>query len=177
METDSLGTAIAAILGAVVLFQGRRLFWLFVGLVGFVFCFEWAPSWLPPMSDTALLGVATGVGVIGAALAVFLQYILVALAGLLVGAILGADLAPLLGLPAGAGWVSVGGALAGCVLALALLDWGLIVLSAGIGAMTVSQALGALFEAGHDGQWLLGAGLWVLGIAFQAHQLGRKSRG
>ena len=172
METSSLVTLIEVVTGAVVLFYGRQLFWLFVGLVGFVLCFEWAPHVVAGVSQGELLVVSILVGAAGAVLAIFLQYFLVALAGLAVGASVGADIGPLLGMPSG--WlVPIIGAVIGGMLGLLLLDWGLIVLSSLIGAGILAESL----PTGPDLRIAVGVALLVLGMAHQAYQLGRRSGG
>ena len=172
METSSLAILIEGVAGAVVLFYGRQLFWLFVGLVGFVLCFEWAPQLGAGLSQGGLLVVSILVGIAGAVLAIFLQYFVVALAGLAVGASVGGETGVLLGMPSG--WLApVVGAVIGGVLALALLDWGLIVLSSLAGAAILAESL----PLGPDLQVAIGVGLLVLGMAHQAYQLGRRPRG
>jgi hypothetical protein len=176
METTNLGSLITAVVGVLVLFYGRRLFWLFVGLVGFVVCFEWAPQLVPGLSPAAQWVVSLLVGVVGAVLATFVQYFLVALAGLFVGASVGADVGAFLGLTGGDWLAPVAGAGVGAILALALLDWGLIILSSVVGATVVAQALETALQVGQDLEIGIGVGLLVLGVASQAHQLGKGSR-
>jgi hypothetical protein len=172
VETSSLAILIEGVAGAVVLFYGRQLFWLFVGLVGFVFCFEWAPHLMAGVSQGGLLVISILVGVAGAVLAIFLQYFVVALAGLAVGASVGGDIAALLGMPSG--WLApVVGAVIGGILALALLDWGLVLLSSLVGAGVLAE----LLPVGPDLQIAVGVGLLVLGMAHQAYQLGRRPSG
>ena len=78
-------SSINILVGAALVFFGRRLFWLFVAGVGFVVGMMLATDWLG--SDAGLLNflIALGVGVIGALLSVFLQRMAFALAGFLSG--------------------------------------------------------------------------------------------
>ncbi len=70
--------------GAILLAGGRRLYWLLVGLVGFVLGFALAgellegPPWL-------ILGAGLVAGLVASVLAVFFQKIVLAAAGFLIG--------------------------------------------------------------------------------------------
>ena len=67
---------LALLAGLVLLVAGRRLFWLFVGLVGFITVYRWfEPHWL-----LALLA-----GLVGIVLAIFLQRLAIAVAGFFAG--------------------------------------------------------------------------------------------
>jgi hypothetical protein len=134
------------ILGLLLLLLGRRLFWLFVGIAGFVTGVEAAPYILPHQTEPFMLVVALVLGVIGALLAIFLQKVAIALAGFVVGGYLAMALAaPLLG---GAGiqypgaWLCflIGGIL-GAILLFVFFNWALIVLSSMHGAHLILRAL------------------------------------
>ena len=134
------------ILGLLLLLLGRRLFWLFVAVAGFVAGVEAAPYVLPHQSELSVLIVALVLGVIGALLAVFLQKVAIALGGFVAGGYLAIVLcAPLLG---GAGiaypgaWLCflIGGIL-GAILLFIFFNWALIILSSVHGAHMILQAL------------------------------------
>ena len=62
---------LALLAGIVLLVAGRRLFWLFVGLVGFFAVYRWfAPHRLAPASGRWLLALLAGA--VGILLAIFL---------------------------------------------------------------------------------------------------------
>jgi len=126
------------VVGLALLFAGRRLFWLFVAAVGFVAGLDLAtPIAETEPTATALL-IALFAGAIGAALALLLQPLAVAVAGFAAGALLGESL----GVPhAGEGLllILVGG-LVGAVVMVMVFDWGLIVLSSVFGAQLVVTA-------------------------------------
>jgi hypothetical protein len=133
---------LALLAGIVLLVAGRRLFWLFVGLVGFFAVYRWfAPYRLGPASGRFLLAVLAGV--VGILLAIFLQRVAIALAGFFAG---GSFAVHLLGLHLGQ---ARGGALlvfliAGvlaAILAVALFDLALVVLSSLAGADLIVEAL------------------------------------
>ncbi len=89
------------VLGLLLLLLGRRLFWLFVAVAGFVVGVQAAPYILPHQSELFLLGIALVLGVIGALLAIFLQKVAIALGGFVAGGYIAMVLAaPLLEAPA-----------------------------------------------------------------------------
>src|SRR6516164_4337637 len=75
------------VIAVVLLLFGRRLFWLFVGCIGFIVGFNYAtqifqghdqPGWVP-------LVVAVVIGLVAAILSIFLQRLVVAIAGFFAG--------------------------------------------------------------------------------------------
>jgi hypothetical protein len=150
--------------GAVLLFLGRRLFWLFVGIVGFYLGFEVARSLAAEQPGWLLYAIAIGAGLIGAVLAMLVQRVGFALGGFYAGgyvALLAAErFAPgTIGVAA----FLVGGVI-GAVLAVLLMDWAIIVLACLAGAALIVPALGLQPLASA----LVYAGLVAVGIAVQA---------
>lgn len=139
-----LTPALAAVVGIVLLVAGRRLFWLAVGAAGFLFALALVLRYLDPESLWLLLGVALVAGVAGAVLAVLLQRLAVALAGFLLGG--WAGLALWIELGGGEGPMALLAALAvGVVAALiagALFEFALVAISALLGAVLVTAAVG-----------------------------------
>src|SRR5712671_6195228 len=76
---------IGALIGVVILFFGRKLFWLCVAAVGFAAGVEFAPHLMHEPTPVLQLCVAVVFGFIGALLAMFLQKIAIAVAGFLAG--------------------------------------------------------------------------------------------
>src|SRR6202040_2527735 len=76
---------ISALIGAVILLFGRKLFWLFVAAVGFAAGVEFAPHLIHEPSPLLALTLALVLGFVGALLAIFLQKIAIAVAGFLAG--------------------------------------------------------------------------------------------
>src|SRR5881396_4443459 len=76
---------LSVLIGAVILFFGRKLFWLCVAAVGFVAGVELAPHLVNEPSPLLLLTVAIVLGLIGALLALFLQKVAIAVFGFLAG--------------------------------------------------------------------------------------------
>jgi hypothetical protein len=67
---------VGVLVGVAVLLLGRRLFWLFVGAIGFVFGAQIAAQFThQPASSPVVLLVAIAFGIIGALLAIMLQKI------------------------------------------------------------------------------------------------------
>src|SRR6266567_3300989 len=77
--------AVGALIGIVVLFFGRKLFWLCVAAVGFLAGIELAPHLVNEPSPLLQLAVAVVLGLLGALLAFLLQKIAIAVVGFLAG--------------------------------------------------------------------------------------------
>ncbi len=167
---------VGALIGAVTLLFGRKLFWLCVAAVGFAAGVEIAPHLVHEPSPLLALAVALVLGLIGALLALFLQKVAIAVLGFLAGG-------KLAGAIAAAFFVHYAqystiiflvGGLIGAILLLALFDWALIVVSSLIGAhLIVYQSAIALPQSGSI---IVFIGLAVLGVLVQAASL-RRSRG
>jgi hypothetical protein len=148
-----------------LLLLGRRLFWLFVALVGFGAGLLLAPYLLPEAPDWLVLVVALALGLAGALLAVFLQRAAIAIAGLLAGAFVGSTLASAI---AGDGntimWVgTIVGAILGAILLSTVFDWGLIGLSSLVGASMIVESLSLTGGTA----WTATIVLFLVGVAFQ----------
>lgn len=138
-----MNSALALIIGAVLLFFGRKLFWLFVGVAGFLAGMDIAGRFVSG-PDAAKLIIALLIGIIGAFLAVIFYRVAVAIAGFFIGGYLAIEIASYLGLsvPQSLWWIPylIGG-IVGAVLILLLLDWALIVLSSFAGASMIVHAI------------------------------------
>jgi hypothetical protein len=152
--------------GLVLLLLGRRLFWLFVGVVGFLAGMRFGAQLGEGQPQLVILAIAIGIGLLAALLAIVLQRVAVALAGGLAGGMLAMRIAAMLGANnESLGWVFfVVGALLAAILVSAVFDWALIILSALIGASLVSEALP--FEP--VGQLISMVVLFLLGALAQA---------
>jgi hypothetical protein len=159
-------TVINILLGAALLFFGRRLFWLFVAGVGFVAGVMLATAILGSEPQWLAVLIGLGVGLIGALLSVFLQELVVAVAGFLAGAYLFYTVAFALGFGSFAWLAFLVGGVIGTLLVLALFDWALIGLSALIGATLIVQNLALERTL----SVLAFVGLAAFGIVVQARQ-------
>jgi hypothetical protein len=158
------------LLGVILLILGRRLFWLLVGVVGFVVGLNLVPLLVTDQPAWTILLLALLAGLVGSVLAVFLQRLMVALAGFLAA---GYVLIQLLGYfqvdPGNITWLVflVGGTF-GAVLAYTTFDWALVILSSLTGAALLVEGLTRLvpgFEATLSGLIILI--LFIVGIAIQ----------
>jgi hypothetical protein len=130
-------------IGVLLLLLGRKLFWLFVGVVGFLSGIQFASQSLPADSRIIVLAIALALGLLGAILAIFVQHVVVIVAGFLAGGHLVIRVLTVYNWPSDQYlWLlALFGGILGGILALMLLDWALIILSSLIGASLVSQAL------------------------------------
>lgn len=155
--------------GLAVLFFGRRLFWLFVGCVGFIAGFEIANDALVGQPEWLILLIALGVGLLGAILSVFLQRIFLVVAGFFAGGYCLSTLVPAALHSNGkiVLWLAFAvGGLLGAVLTTALLAPALIILSSLAGATAISQNV----PLDSSARTVLFCVLLVLGIAIQTGQ-------
>jgi len=131
------------LIGILVLTLGRKLFWLFVAVVGFAFGASLGSQFFQGQPDWVILIIALGAGLLGALLALFLQKVAIALAGFIGGGYIALYLVNALGwgTPDSSAWLPflIGGVI-GLVLMIALFDWALIALSSLIGAGLIVQA-------------------------------------
>ncbi len=161
--------------GLAVLFFGRRLFWLFVGCIGFIVGFELANQMLLGQAAWVILVIALGVGVLGAIASIFLQRIFVIVAGFFSGGYCLSNFAPTVLHSNGevVQWIAFAvGGLLGAILSGILLDPALIVLSSLAGATAVSQNVPLEPQA----RTVLFIVLLVLGIGFQAGEYARHNK-
>ena len=140
-ELTSLPPVGAILVGILLLFLGRKLFWLFVGAVGFVVGVEVAATLFPHQPDWSLI-VGLILGLIGAVIAIFVQKIALGIAGFLVGGyFVMTALRPWEAqAPPAASWISflIGG-LIGALLMYVVFNWALIILSSISGAHLILQ--------------------------------------
>ncbi len=131
------------IIGISMLTLGRKLFWLFVGCMGFAVGFYYTPRIWEIHSDLILLVIAVGGGIVGAILAILFQKVAIVLAGFAAGSFIAVNLMDLLGLHLGQFiWLPhIIGGISGAVLLFFLFDWALIFLSSFSGAALVVQSI------------------------------------
>ena len=162
---------VGALIGAVILFFGRRLFWLCVAAIGFAAGVELAPHLVHEPSALLSLTIAILLGIIGALLAVFLQKIAIGVLGFLAGGKLAGAIAAafFVHYAQHSTIIFVIGGIIGAVLLLVLFDWALIVVSSLIGAhLIVYQSAIVLPQSGSI---IVFIGLAVLGVLVQVASL------
>jgi len=153
------------VLGGALLLAGRKLFWLFVGAVGFVTGLQLAASFWQGSEALALV-FGLVIGVIFALLAIFLQTITIGIAGFLAGGFILNAMAGMFGLDAG--WIIyIIGGLIGLALVIFLFDWAIITLSSLAGASLVVQA----FLPGGGAGGIIFTILFLIGVIVQGSVL------
>jgi hypothetical protein len=160
-------TAIVGVLiGVVILFFGRKLFWLCVAAVGFAVGVEIAPLLVNESSSLLALLIALIFGVLGALLALFLQKVAIAVLGFLAGGKLATAIAAAFFVQYAqySTIIFVIGGIIGAILLLALFGWALIVVSSFIGAYLIQSAI----VLPPTGSTLVFIGLAMVGIFVQA---------
>src|SRR5438093_9386422 len=157
---------LGAVIGIVILFFGRKLFWLCVAAVGFAVGVEIAPQLVNEPSSLLALVVALVFGLLGALLALFLQKVAIAVVGFLAGGKLASAIAVAFFVHYAqySTIIFVVGGIIGAILLLAVFDWALIVVSSFIGAYLIQSAI----VLPPTGSTLVLIGLAVLGILVQA---------
>jgi hypothetical protein len=134
---------VSLLVGFALLIAGRKLFWLVGAAIGFLFAMSLARHFFPEASDTVSLAVGLGFGLLGAALAFFLQKVAVWVIGFLAGGFLLMSIGQGLGFEASPYPLVaflLGGVLGGVIVHF-LLEWALIILSSLAGAFLVAHAL------------------------------------
>ena len=156
-------------LGLMVLFYGRRSFWVLASVVGFVLGLWLAsgfstglPAWAQPVLALAL-------GIAGAAVGFFVPRPVAAIIGSLALALLGVALAHSSGAALWLQWlIAIALGFVGFYLFWRLLDWALMVGTSLFGALLASLSLSSLFSFARDVGVLPFLLFLVAGIVYQA---------
>lgn len=132
---------IDVLFGAVLLLAGRKLFWLAVGIIGFLAGAHMATHLLPGNDGLSVIAPALLFGVLGAMLAVAFEWLaVVVVVGFLGGGyFLANSLA--LGPPENSWIMFLVGGIIGMVLVILAFDWALIGISSLLGATLIVQHL------------------------------------
>ncbi len=155
------------VLGVVLLTTGKKLYWLFVAIVGFVIGLALATQYVQLNPPWLVYVVALVVGVIGAVVATFLQHLAIALVGFIAGGYGAMYIFGLLGKnPAPYNWMAfIIGGIIGLFLVASIFNWALYILSSWAGATLVTKAI-SLQQAKLG--LILFFVLFVLGMIIQA---------
>lgn len=135
----------AILVGILLILAGRKLFWLFVGGMGFVVGWMLAAQFFQNITELVRILVSVAFGLAGVFLAQILQRLAVMLAGIVAGAFALETLVKLLfpGAVANTWALYIIGGIIGAALVLSFFEWALIILSSLGGATLVIQALNA----------------------------------
>jgi len=159
-----------AVLGFLLLVTGRKLYWLFVGVVGFVLGVYLASITFTAESDIVLIVIALIGGIISMILAFYAQRLAIAIAGFFAGGLILQNISIMvsnfnLGMP---DWLLfLLGGIVGIVLILVLFDWALVILSASLGA----YLLVALFKMDSFMSLIAFTFLFLVGVFVQSRSL------
>jgi hypothetical protein len=129
------------LLGLILLVFGRKLFWLFVTIAGFLAGMALTALVLGHQPQWVVLVVALGAGLLGALLAVFVERVAFALAGFYAGSYLALIAAQSFATDGNSVLLFLVGGVIGVVLATWIMDWAIIALSCLVGAAAVVQGL------------------------------------
>ena len=154
---------ITIVVGVFLLAFGCRLFWLFVGAVGFSAGFQLAQYYAGGQPEWVLWAIGLVFGFGGALLALFFQGLAIGLGGFAAGGYIALHLTALLGATA-LFWIYLVGGVIGAFVMYFLFDWALISLSSVAGATLIVQSI----DWNHIYELLLYGVLILCGVAFQA---------
>jgi len=159
-------TIVGVLIGVVILFFGRKLFWLCVAAVGFAVGVEIAPLLVNEASSLLALLIALLFGVLGALLALFIQKVAIAVLGFLAGGKLATAITAAFFVQYAqySTIIFVAGGVVGAILLLAVFGWALIVVSSFIGAYLIQSAI----VLPPTGSTLVFIGLAIVGMFVQA---------
>jgi hypothetical protein len=165
---------LSALIGVALLLFGRKIFWLFIGGLGFAAGIQLANQFLHgPEWMTLVIGIALGIAL--ALLAIFVEALAIGVAGFLAGGYALFALASMIGLdrPALSWLVYIIGGIIGVVLVSVLFTWAIISLSSLAGASMIVGAFG--LPRGLAG--LVFLVLLIIGVVVQASMMRRQDVG
>ena len=152
--------------GLAILFFGRKLFWLYVGVVGMLVGFELAEYYLPDAQLWIFLACGALLGIITAVLAILMQYVAVGLAGFVGGSYMAVqvlDILPMINVGDLQWLLFLIPAVTGTIVCILLFDLAIIFLSSLTGAVILVQ----LFEMNPVLQNVLFVLVAVIGVSVQ----------
>jgi hypothetical protein len=154
------------LVGLLLLVLGRRLYWLFVAGIGFLYGLELAPRLLPEQSETMIVIVALVLAIVGALVAVVATKVVLGM----IGFVAAAESRCCCREPGDRPWSRWRSIIAGVVggLLLVLFDWTLIVLSSLAGASLIVTSLERLLQMPPIGGTVLVLVLAAVGALIQA---------
>ena len=168
-----LSSIVKALLGIVLLLRGSKLFWLFLGSVGFIFAFDFAQHNIHGKTQAVTLAIAVFAGVVGAVVAVLLQRYTVLVAGFFAGGYLLTELSRIFGLGIADNYwpLFIVGGILGAILMNVVFNWALIIFSSLVGASLILEIL----HVEHHIASFVFVCLGILGIVIQSGLIGKKS--
>ncbi len=159
-------TVFLAVLGVLLVVLGWKLFWFFVGVVGFAAGLQAVQLYFGPQPFWLLWAAGLVCGIVGAILALFFQKLAIGIGGFVAGSTIALHLMLMMGYNP-VELVTLIGGVVGAVALYLLFDWALIVLSSVMGATLIIEALG--WRSAYSA--VLFVALVLAGALFQARQL------
>jgi len=154
------------LIGVLLLFFGRRFFWLFVGLVGYLVGFQFATQQLNIEPHWLAMLLAALFGVVAAVFAMFWQLVAAGIAGFGAGIYLSTAL-----MGTGPPWIAIACGAVGALVAVAIFGWALVLLSSLVGAVAIVDSLSLESTV----RLIVIVVLAAVGIAFQAAGMRRST--
>ncbi|MGE0267033.1 MAG: hypothetical protein AB7S78_01075 [Candidatus Omnitrophota bacterium] len=158
-------TLISIVVGGLLIISGRNLFWLFVGVAGFLSGYNLAASMLAGSDPLLLVFWGALAGLTGVFFAVVMQRLAVVVAGFLTGGLIAIDVFTRV-LDWTSGWVlwSLLGACIGAAAGGLFFDWTLVILSSLLGAGMIVRS----FMLNPETEIILFTGLFAVGLMLQS---------
>jgi len=122
------------IAGVVLLLFGRKLFWLFLGIAGFLIGMKIAPMFFGDEPRWLQFSIAVGTGCFGAFVAILAQRLAFALGGFFAGMYLALGVGHFFALADPALFMALGGGIIGAILAALIMDTAITILVCLVGA-------------------------------------------
>jgi hypothetical protein len=131
------------IMGVILLLCGRKLFWLFIGIAGFLFGMEITGMFFGGQPQWIQLAIAIGLGCLGALLAMFVQRLAFTVGGFFAGVFLALKASPFFAVPDHGALLLliIGAGVVGAVVATLLMDTAITILVCLVGAAAIVGAL------------------------------------
>jgi len=168
---DIIKPILNIVLGILLLVTGKKLYWLFVAVVGFVIGLALATQYIQLNPPGLVYVFAIGAGIIGAILAVLAQKLAIALVGFIVGGYGAYYLAnTLLGIKAeSTNWMAfIIGGIVGLLLVASMFNWALYILSSWAGATLVTRTVTEGVKLDSTLGMVMFFLLFILGMVIQA---------
>lgn len=127
------------ILGMIMLLFGRKLYWLFIGIAGFLFGMEISRMFFGGQSQWLQLAIAIGLGCLGALLALLVQRLAFTIGGFLAGVFLAIKASPFIAVPDHGAMLLliIGAGIFGAVVATLVMDMAITILVCLVGAAAI----------------------------------------
>jgi len=171
-----IAALILLVVGILTLFYGRRLFWVFAALIGFIFGLMIASQLTPDMADFIRILIAIGVGTLCGIMTVYAEKLMIILVGFLGFGISGYLLISLFDFSSLVNWIIflISGSI-GAVYITRHIEWVVIIVSALLGSLMVSIGVSKFVHTNFLIDLLVFIALLSVGIFFQKKVLSGKN--